>query len=101
MKLVDSIRFRIATLFQRSQMNAEMEEELRAHIEHRADDLERSGLSRAEAERRARLEFGGHARFKEECHEAAGGTLIESFIQDVRFGLRMLRKSPASLRWRS
>ncbi len=94
MKLVDSIRFRIATLFQRSQMNAEMEEELRAHIEHRADDLERSGLSRAEAERRARLEFGGHARFKEECHEAAGGTLIESFIQDVRFGLRMLRKSP-------
>jgi hypothetical protein len=64
MKLVDSLRFRIATLFQRSRMNAEMEEELRSHIQHRADDLERSGLARAEAERRARLEFGGQAGSK-------------------------------------
>ena len=44
MKLLDSLRFRIATLFQRSQMNAEMEEEPRSHTQHRADDLERSGL---------------------------------------------------------
>jgi len=94
MKLLDSLRFRIATLFQRSQMNAEMEEELRSHIQHRADDLERSGLPRAQAERRARIEFGGHVRYKEECREAAGGTLLESFVQDVRFALRMLRKSP-------
>jgi hypothetical protein len=55
MKLLDSLRFRIATLFQRSQMNAEMEEELHSHIHHRADDLERSGLARPEAERRARI----------------------------------------------
>ena len=70
MKLLDLLRFRIATFFQRSQMNAEMEEELRSHIQHRADDLERSGLSRAESERRARIEFGGREKFKEECHEA-------------------------------
>jgi predicted permease len=94
MKLLDSLRFRIATLFRRSQMNAEMEEELRSHIQHRADDLERSGLDRAEAERRARIEFGGHARFKEECHEALGGNFIETLIQDLRFAVRMLRKSP-------
>jgi predicted permease len=94
MKLLNSLRFRIATLFRRSQMSAEMEDELRSHIQHRADDLERSGLRRAEAERRARLEFGGHARFKEECHEAAGGTFIESLWQDLRFAFRMLRKSP-------
>jgi predicted permease len=94
MKLLDSLRFRIATLFHRSQMNAEMEEELRAHVQHRADDLERSGLLRAEAERRARIEFGGHVRYKEESRAAAGGTFVESFVQDVRFAFRMLRKSP-------
>ena len=61
MRLLDSVRFRIATLFRRSQMSAEIEEELRAHIQHRADDLERSGLARAEAERRARY-VAGHAK---------------------------------------
>jgi predicted permease len=94
MKLLNSLRFRIAALFQRSQMNAELEEELRSHIQHRADDLIRSGLSRAQAERRAHIEFGGREKFKEECHEAAGGNFIETFLQDIRFSLRVLRKSP-------
>jgi predicted permease len=94
MKLFDSLRFRIATLFHRSKMNAEIEEELRSHVQHRADDLERSGLARPEAERRARIEFGGQARYQEESREAAGGTFLESLYQDVRFALRLLRKSP-------
>src|SRR5580692_1989407 len=94
MKLIDSIRFRIATLFQRERLRAEMDEELRSHIEHRADDLERSGLGRAQAERRARIEFGGREKFKEEMHEAAGGNFVETFVQDARFSLRVLRKSP-------
>src|SRR5580658_5649588 len=94
MKLLDSLRSRIAALFQRSQMNAELEDELRSHIQHRADDLERSGLARPEAERRARIEFGGQVRYKEECREAAGGTLVESLWMDLRFAARMLRKSP-------
>ena len=51
-------------------------------------------IPRAEAERRALLEFGGHVRFKEACRDALGGNFIESLIEDVRFGLRMLRKSP-------
>jgi hypothetical protein len=94
MKLLDWLRFRIATFFQGSQVNAEIEEELRSHIQHCADDLERSGLGRAEAERRARIEFGGPEKYKEECHEALGGNLVETAIQDVRFSSRGLRKSP-------
>src|SRR6266567_1101260 len=82
-----------ARFFRRSQTESELEEELRAHIQLRADDLERSGLGRIEAERRARIEFGGHERFKEECREAIAGNFIDILIRDVRFGLRMLRKS--------
>ena len=53
MRLLDSLRFRIANLFRGSRLSAEMDEELRSHIQHRADDLERSGLPRDQAERRA------------------------------------------------
>ncbi len=94
MKFLAYFRSLAARFFHRSQMEEDMEEELRSHIQHRADDLERSGLDRAEAERRARIEFGGHERFKEECREALGGNFIETLIQDVRFSLRVLRKSP-------
>jgi hypothetical protein len=94
MKLFASLRSLASTLFQRSRINREMEDELRSHIQHRADDLERSGLPRSEAERRARIEFGGYERFKEECREAAGSHFIETLVQDVRFGFRMMRKSP-------
>lgn len=94
MKLLACFRSLAARFLHRSQIEDDMEEELRSHIQHRADDLERSGLDRAEAERRARIEFGGHAGFKEQCREALGGNFIEILIQDARFSLRLLRKSP-------
>jgi predicted permease len=77
-----------------SDINDDTEEELRSHIAHRADDLERSGLPRPDAERRARIEFGSYGRFKAECREALGGNFIETLLQDIRLSIRVLRKSP-------
>lgn len=82
------------TLFHRDQINSEMDEELCSHIQLRADDLERSGLARAEAERRARIEFGGYQKFTEESQRARGGYLVESLLQDMRYSARILSKSP-------
>jgi len=73
-----------------------MDEELRSHVAHRADDLERDGLARPEAERRARIEFGGRERYKEESYEALGGHFMQTLLQDLRFAQRILRKSPDS-----
>ncbi len=94
MKFLSYFRSLANKFFHRSRLAADMDEELRSHIQLRADDLERSGLRRDDAQRQARIEFGGQSRFKEECHEALGGNFIESFSNDVRYALRMLRKSP-------
>jgi hypothetical protein len=64
-------------LFSRSRIDDDIDEELRAHIQLRADDLVRSGLERASAERQARIEFGGHLKFKEEAREAIGIAFVD------------------------
>src|SRR6266436_5223374 len=94
MRIFAPLRSVISALFHRSTVENEIEEELRAHIQDRANDLERSGVPRPKAERWARLEFGGYQKFKEECREAQGTHFLEALIQDARFGLRTLRKSP-------
>jgi predicted permease len=94
MKLLAYFRSMGEKFFRPSQLSQEMDEELRSHIALRAEDLERSGLDPEEAQRRARIEFGGEEKVKEECHQALGANLIETAIQDVRITLRVLRKSP-------
>jgi hypothetical protein len=65
-------------------MENEMDAELRFHMEAYAEDLIRGGAARDEAIRRARIEFGGIERVKEEGREARGVNLLESILQDLR-----------------
>jgi len=81
-------------MLHRSRMEGEMDAELRFHIETYADDLVRRGVSREEAMRRARIEFGGIERVKEEGREARGISYIGELLQDLRYAARILRKSP-------
>ncbi|HTQ60854.1 MAG TPA: ABC transporter permease [Candidatus Solibacter sp.] len=94
MKILAYVRCLVSSVLHRSRTESEMDEELRGHIENRAEDLQRGGLTQAEAERRARMEFGGQERFKEECREERGGHWLETLWTDLRYGMRMLRKSP-------
>jgi predicted permease len=94
MKAWASIFSAAAGLFHRKGMNGEIDEELRSHIQHRADDLEGKGLLRDQAERQARIEFGAFERLKEESHDALGGHFLGTVMDDIRFGVRLLLKSP-------
>jgi predicted permease len=92
--MFNDLLFRLRSLFRRGAMETEMDEELRAHFENLVQKLVASGLSREEAVRGARLEFGGHEQLKEECRDARGVRVLETLAQDVRYALRTLRKSP-------
>lgn len=74
-----------------------MREELRLHIEHRADDLVNAGVQRDEALRRARVEFGAVERYKEQCRDASGFAplrLLHGVIGDVKLAARRLAAAP-------
>jgi len=75
-------------------MDGEMDDEMRFHVESRAHDLLRSGLSREDAYRRARIEFGSIASYQEKARETRRVTWLEDFAQDLRYGWRVLRKNP-------
>ncbi len=92
--MLSDLFIRIRSLFRRGAVEGELDEELRFHLENQVEKYIRSGLTREEAVRRARIEFGGLDQVKEHCREARGVTIVETFAQDVRYGLRMLRKSP-------
>lgn len=74
-----------------------MREELRLHIEHRADDLVNAGLQKDEALRRARVEFGAVERYKEQCRDASGFSLLRPWhglAADFRLASRRLIATP-------
>jgi putative ABC transport system permease protein len=78
----------------RSEMESDLDEEMRFHVEARAEQLVQSGVPRDEAMRRARIEFGGTENYQEECRESHGMRWLDDLKQDLRYGARSLRKSP-------
>ena len=75
-------------------MERELATELQLHYDREVDKLLSTGLSPAEARRRARLAMGGLERVREETREAWGITLIESSMRDVLYATRLLRRHP-------
>ena len=69
--------------------------EMAGHLELLTEDYIRRGLPPAEARRQAILRFGGPVQIKEEQHERRGIPFIETTLQDVRYGIRALRRNPA------
>ena len=84
----------IGRLFSRRQLYDDLSEEIRTHLEERTQELSRSGLTREDAAAEARREFGNVTLTEERAREIWQWPGIESFFEDVRFGLRTLRKSP-------
>src|SRR5271163_3301665 len=91
--MLSDLLIRVRALFRRDAVEGELDEELRFHFEEQVAKFVESGMTPLEARRRARLAFGGSDRIKEECREARGVSLIETLLQDIRYGLRMLLKN--------
>jgi hypothetical protein len=82
----------LRAVLHRSRTETDMDAELRFHLGAYTEDLVRAGVPRQEAQRRARLEFGGLEQTKERCRDATGANFLDSLLQDIRFGFRMLAK---------
>jgi predicted permease len=89
-----TIPLRLRSLFRRKQADQDLDDELRDHIEQKAEEYVARGLPLREARRQALLDMGGTEKRKEECRDARRVNWIQDLIQDIRYGLRVLRKSP-------
>jgi len=85
---------RLGGLFGRRRREQELSAELESHLQLHIEDNLRSGMSPAQARREALMKLGGVEQTKETYRERRGLPLLEVFLQDLRFGARMLRKNP-------
>lgn len=76
----------------REQFDRELEEEMRFHLEMKAEENVASGMAPEEARRAARRQFGNETRLREVSREMWGFVSVETIVQDIRFGARMLAK---------
>ena len=82
-------------LLHKDKVERDMDQELRFHLEMEIEGNVRRGMSLTEARREALLRFGGVEKFKEECRDVRGAPLIESLMQDVRYGGRIQDSQPS------
>jgi putative ABC transport system permease protein len=83
----------LSAALRRSSFERDMDDEIRFHLERRVDDLVAAGVSRAEAARRARLEFGNPEACQDRCRESRRVNLFDDLRLDLRFAWRTIRKS--------
>src|SRR6266853_6011808 len=89
-----SIVQRLTAVFRRRRLEDDLDDELRSHLEMSIELNLRKGMSPADARREALRSFGGVEQTKEIYRDQRGLPLLETTLQDLRFGLRMLRRSP-------
>ena len=92
--MLSGLRVRFRSLFRRSAVIQQIDQELQFHIEQQMEKYLRTGLTREQASRRVRLEFGGLSQIKEDCREASGVSFLEHVGQDVRYAIRMFGRTP-------
>jgi predicted permease len=86
--------YRLRAIFCRDRLDADLEEEVRCHLDHETEKYLRSGVTEEEAKRRAWLALGGIQQVTEECRDARGISALTAMWQDIQYGWRVLRKSP-------
>lgn len=89
-----TIPLRLRSLFRRAQADQELDDELRDHLERATEQYVAKGMAPEEARRRARLDLGGIEQTKEQCRDTRRVNRIQDLLQDLHFGLRILRKNP-------
>src|SRR5580704_5342152 len=94
MRWLAKLRMLLRSLFERRQLDAELDEELRDHIEQETGNNIGAGMSQEEARRAAIRTVGSLSLIKDECREARAANFMETFTHDLRYSLRILWRSP-------
>jgi predicted permease len=92
--VLSDLQYRLRAIFRRSRLNAELDEELRDHIEREIEKHIRSGMPAEDARRQAHLALGGVEQARQRTRESRATGAVEHLRQDLRYGLRSLGKNP-------